>query len=173
MGRTSPTCRTVYMLDFGLARQYTNAAGEIRQVRSDWNPFDPCHAPTTYILLFASVVYMWHGVATLFTKCDVQKDVLVLKQGWQYTVSQSTKWLYVLKIWGAWPPRPTWLRLYVLVLKQGWWTCSLREHLIWPTSEFLLHKLEHNTATKRNPMISRYVACKSRKVSLVKNSSLT
>ncbi|XP_078490913.1 uncharacterized protein LOC100176391 [Ciona intestinalis] len=33
MGRTSATCRTVYMLDFGLARQYTNAVGEIRQAR--------------------------------------------------------------------------------------------------------------------------------------------
>nr|CAB3267322.1 tau-tubulin kinase 1-like [Phallusia mammillata] len=33
MGRTSSTCRNVYMLDFGLARQYTNNAGEIRQAR--------------------------------------------------------------------------------------------------------------------------------------------
>ncbi|CAK8695001.1 uncharacterized protein LOC143445577 isoform X2 [Clavelina lepadiformis] len=34
MGRTSATCRTVYMLDFGLSRQYTNAAGDIRQART-------------------------------------------------------------------------------------------------------------------------------------------
>lgn len=34
MGRLPVNCRTVYMLDFGLARQYTNAAGEIRQPRA-------------------------------------------------------------------------------------------------------------------------------------------
>lgn len=33
IGRTSTTARTIFMLDFGLARQYTNATGEIRQVR--------------------------------------------------------------------------------------------------------------------------------------------
>ena len=32
IGRTSGTSRIVYMLDFGLARQYTNSAGQIRQV---------------------------------------------------------------------------------------------------------------------------------------------
>ncbi|PAV70266.1 hypothetical protein WR25_24083 [Diploscapter pachys] len=34
MGRTSQTVRKVYMLDFGLARQYLNAKGEIRSPRS-------------------------------------------------------------------------------------------------------------------------------------------
>ncbi|KAF1751082.1 hypothetical protein GCK72_017634 [Caenorhabditis remanei] len=34
MGRTSQTMRNVYMLDFGLARQYLNAKGEIRSPRS-------------------------------------------------------------------------------------------------------------------------------------------
>lgn len=34
MGRTSQTMRKVYMLDFGLARQYLNAKGEIRSPRS-------------------------------------------------------------------------------------------------------------------------------------------
>ena len=38
MGRTSATCRTVYMLDFGLSRQYTNAAGDIRQVCVTFRP---------------------------------------------------------------------------------------------------------------------------------------
>ncbi|VDK77206.1 unnamed protein product [Anisakis simplex] len=34
MGRTTSTMRCVYMLDFGLARQYLNAKGEIRSPRS-------------------------------------------------------------------------------------------------------------------------------------------
>ncbi|CAJ0950027.1 unnamed protein product, partial [Mesorhabditis belari] len=34
MGRTTVTMRNVYMLDFGLARQYLNAKGEIRSPRS-------------------------------------------------------------------------------------------------------------------------------------------
>lgn len=34
MGRLPTNCRTVYMLDFGLARQYTTASGEVRQPRS-------------------------------------------------------------------------------------------------------------------------------------------
>lgn len=33
MGRTSATSRIVYMLDFGLARQYTNASGDVRPAR--------------------------------------------------------------------------------------------------------------------------------------------
>ncbi len=34
MGRLSSTKHKVYMLDFGLARQYTNAAGEVRAPRA-------------------------------------------------------------------------------------------------------------------------------------------
>lgn len=34
MGRTPLTMRQVYMLDFGLARQFLNAKGEIRTPRS-------------------------------------------------------------------------------------------------------------------------------------------
>lgn len=34
MGRTSNASKIVYMLDFGLARQYLNAKGEIRSPRS-------------------------------------------------------------------------------------------------------------------------------------------
>ncbi|VDM94166.1 unnamed protein product [Onchocerca ochengi] len=34
MGRTNATCKKVFMLDFGLARQYLNAKGEIRSPRS-------------------------------------------------------------------------------------------------------------------------------------------
>ncbi len=34
MGRSVCTCKTVYMLDFGLARQYVNAKGEIRSPRT-------------------------------------------------------------------------------------------------------------------------------------------
>lgn len=34
MGRTSLTQRNVYMLDFGLARLFLNAQGEIRSPRS-------------------------------------------------------------------------------------------------------------------------------------------
>lgn len=34
MGRLPTNCRTVYMLDFGLARQYTTASGEVRAPRS-------------------------------------------------------------------------------------------------------------------------------------------
>lgn len=34
MGRLPHTCRKVYMLDFGLARQYTTATGEVRAPRA-------------------------------------------------------------------------------------------------------------------------------------------
>lgn len=34
MGRFPSTCRTCYMLDFGLARQFTNSCQEVRPVRS-------------------------------------------------------------------------------------------------------------------------------------------
>ncbi|EJD74883.1 CK1/TTBK protein kinase [Loa loa] len=34
MGRTNATCKMIFMLDFGLARQYLNAKGEIRSPRS-------------------------------------------------------------------------------------------------------------------------------------------
>lgn len=34
MGRTGGACRTVFMLDFGLARQYVNAKGDIRTPRT-------------------------------------------------------------------------------------------------------------------------------------------
>lgn len=34
MGRLPSTYRKCYMLDFGLARQYTNTSGEVRPVRS-------------------------------------------------------------------------------------------------------------------------------------------
>ena len=34
MGRHPHNCRKVYMLDFGLARQYTNANGEVRTPRT-------------------------------------------------------------------------------------------------------------------------------------------
>jgi len=46
----------------------------------------------------------------------------------------------------------------VIRLSQGWGTCGprtkcgLREHLIWPASEFSLLNLEHNIALKRNFM---------------------
>jgi len=33
VGRMPQTMRHIYMLDFGLARQYTNAAGEVRPPR--------------------------------------------------------------------------------------------------------------------------------------------
>lgn len=34
MGRLPYNCRKVYMLDFGLARQYTTATGEVRAPRA-------------------------------------------------------------------------------------------------------------------------------------------
>ena len=34
IGKTIPQMKKVYMLDFGLARQYTNAAGEVRPPRA-------------------------------------------------------------------------------------------------------------------------------------------
>lgn len=34
MGRSPETCRTVYMLDYGLARQYTNSSGGVRTPRT-------------------------------------------------------------------------------------------------------------------------------------------
>lgn len=34
MGRMPYNCRKVYMLDFGLARQYTTATGEVRAPRA-------------------------------------------------------------------------------------------------------------------------------------------
>ena len=34
VGRTPQTMRRIYMLDFGLARQYTNANGEVRPARA-------------------------------------------------------------------------------------------------------------------------------------------
>jgi tau tubulin kinase len=34
MGRTQQLSRKVFMLDFGLARQYTNATGEVRTPRA-------------------------------------------------------------------------------------------------------------------------------------------
>ena len=34
VGRTPQTMRKIYMLDFGLARQYTNASGEVRPARA-------------------------------------------------------------------------------------------------------------------------------------------
>ena len=34
VGRTPQTMRKIFMLDFGLARQYTNAAGEVRPARA-------------------------------------------------------------------------------------------------------------------------------------------
>ena len=34
MGRQSTNCKKVYMLDFGLARQYTNQNGEVRAPRA-------------------------------------------------------------------------------------------------------------------------------------------
>lgn len=34
MGRLQYNCRKVYMLDFGLARQYTTATGEVRAPRA-------------------------------------------------------------------------------------------------------------------------------------------
>ena len=34
MGRHPHNCKKVYMLDFGLARQYTNAYGEVRTPRA-------------------------------------------------------------------------------------------------------------------------------------------
>ena len=34
VGRTPQTMRKIYMLDFGLARQYTNANGEVRPARA-------------------------------------------------------------------------------------------------------------------------------------------
>jgi tau tubulin kinase len=34
MGRVQHTSRRVYMLDFGLARQYTTASGDVRPARS-------------------------------------------------------------------------------------------------------------------------------------------
>jgi len=40
------------------------------------------------------------------------------------------------------------------------------EHLIWPTSEFSLFKLEHNTASERSSMISRYLDSQSKEVTL-------
>ena len=33
MGRLPSTCKKVYMLDFGLARQYTTSSGEVRSPR--------------------------------------------------------------------------------------------------------------------------------------------
>lgn len=59
MGRTADTCKTVYMLDFGLARQYTNSSGEVRppraaagfrgtvryaSVNAHKNKVSPCHS---------------------------------------------------------------------------------------------------------------------------------
>jgi len=51
---------------------------------------------------------------------------------------------------------------------QGWGIYGIRakrgphEHLIWPASEFVLPKLEHNIKSKRNFMISTYVHSKSK-----------
>jgi len=50
-----------------------------------------------------------------------------------------------------------------MFLRQGWGTCGprakcgTREHLIWPTSEFLLPMLEHNIASKGSSMVNRYL----------------
>lgn len=40
MGRLPSTYRKCYMLDFGLARQYTNTTGDVRPVSTaaHWNP---------------------------------------------------------------------------------------------------------------------------------------
>jgi len=55
----------------------------------------------------------------------------------------------------------------IFTVQQGWGTCSpwaksgLREHLMWPASEFLLPNLEYNIASKPNSMMSRYLDSKS------------
>lgn len=51
MGRLPSTCRKCYMLDFGLARQYTNTNGEVRPVSS--------HLPHFAVQLFlSSFIYL-------------------------------------------------------------------------------------------------------------------
>lgn len=46
MGRLPSTYRKCYMLDFGLARQYTNTTGDVRPVSiaAHGNPWPPCPA---------------------------------------------------------------------------------------------------------------------------------
>jgi len=58
-------------------------------------------------------------------------------------------------------------RVLVLRLSQEWETCKPGEHLIWPASEFFLHKLEH-TSSKQNSLTSKhiYVDSKSQEVSI-------
>jgi len=49
-------------------------------------------------------------------------------------------------------------------LDQEWKTCGprakgdLREHLIWPATEFSLPMLEHNIVSKRTSVTSRHIA---------------
>jgi len=44
--------------------------------------------------------------------------------------------------------------------------CGVREHLMWPASEFLPPKLENNIASKRNWMTNRQVDSKPRELFL-------
>jgi len=47
------------------------------------------------------------------------------------------------------------------------------EHLLWPTCEFSLLKLEHNISSKRNSIISRYLDDESKEASLATRSFLS
>lgn len=48
MGRFPSTCRTCYMLDFGLARQFTNSNQEVRPVSAPHPFYSPSRVWTVY-----------------------------------------------------------------------------------------------------------------------------
>jgi len=59
------------------------------------------------------------------------------------------------------------IRYFAVV--QGWGTCDPGEHVIWPASDFPLSMSEHNIASKRSSMISKYLVSKSTKVTFPHN----
>lgn len=67
MGLTQETCHTCYMLDFGLARQYTKANGEVRPVSICKKPHQK-HFGIVHIMLLLLVVVI------LLAKTDTLKE---------------------------------------------------------------------------------------------------
>ena len=111
-----------------------------------------------------------HGL-TVLMDCMAWRNNWMAAQRWPRDLRQPVVWRTVSKFFFL--RRRIFLVLMKLLnlsqfyaLKQGWGTCCpqakcvQRDHLIWLALEFTLPMLEHNIASKRSSMISRYLDVK-------------
>ncbi|KIH47788.1 hypothetical protein ANCDUO_22147 [Ancylostoma duodenale] len=94
MGRSTATMRKVFMLDFGLARQYLNAKGEIRSPRSaaGFRGTEMGRQDDLWSLFYMMAEFLQGQLPWRKIKDKDEVDFILPRNGKSWTVEEFFQW---------------------------------------------------------------------------------